>query len=99
MLNLNKNLKKFLKKSVAVSLCSVMTIVAIPCLDVFADEINTNEVITNNQRDLYSEEFNETLQSIQFYILKSLMKLYRLKVLVIRIATITMKMEIEVFQS
>ena len=38
-----------------------MTIVAIPCLDVFADEINTNEVVTNNQRDLYSEEFNETV--------------------------------------
>lgn len=63
MVNLSKKLKGVLKKSITVSLCAVMTVVAIPCMDIFADEVNSNdnEVITNNQKDLYAENFEETV--------------------------------------
>lgn len=63
MLNLTKNFFKFLKKSAVVSLCAVMTVVAIPGINAFAAELNTNdnEPIANNERDIYSEKFEETV--------------------------------------
>lgn len=63
MLNLTNNFFKFLKKSAVVSLCTVMTIVAIPGIEAFADELNANDndPIANNERDLYSEKFEETV--------------------------------------
>ncbi|MBN9648408.1 hypothetical protein J0L31_15585 [Terrisporobacter glycolicus] len=47
---------KSLKKSVMVFLCAVMIIVTIPNIDVFADELNTN-----NKTDLYAEKFVENI--------------------------------------
>lgn len=63
MLNSTNNFFKFLKKSAVVSLCTVMTIVTIPCINAFAGELNTkdNEPIANNERDVYSEKFEETV--------------------------------------
>lgn len=63
MLNSTNSFFKFLKKSAVVSLCTVMTIVTIPCINAFAGELNTkdNEPIANNERDVYSEKFEETV--------------------------------------
>ncbi|MDZ4910189.1 hypothetical protein GNF68_14225 [Clostridium perfringens] len=63
MLNSTNNFFKFLKKSAVVSLCTVMTIVTIPCINVFADELTTknNDQTTKDERDIYSEKFEETV--------------------------------------
>ncbi len=53
---------KSLKKSVMAFLCAVMTIVTIPNIDVFADELNDNNKLnTSNETDLYAEKFVENI--------------------------------------
>lgn len=63
MLNLTNNLFKLFKKSAVISLCTVMTIVAIPGINSFAAELDTNnnDTITNKENDIYSEKFEETV--------------------------------------
>jgi len=53
---------KSLKKTVMAFLCAVMTIVTIPNIDAFADEINDNNKLnTSNETDLYAEKFVENI--------------------------------------
>lgn len=63
MLNSTNNFFKFLKKSAVVFLCTVMTIVTIPCINTFAGELTTKDNNPNikDEKDIYSEKFEETV--------------------------------------